>query len=71
MEPDLGHVLLVTPQVANYLDGKLLTGAPLHFLETAVWSTEPAIRRAAVQILMHIDEAWAREAIENAQSMNE
>lgn len=68
-EPDLNHVLLVSPKVAEYLGGKSLKGANLRYLETTVWSTQPAIRRAAVRILERIDEAWAHDAIQNAHSM--
>ena len=42
----------------------------MRYLEEAVWNTEVAIRRAAVRILEKVDEPWAREAIENAKSMD-
>lgn len=69
-EPDLEHTLMVCASVAAHLDAPKLTPGNFHYLETAVWSTEPAIRRAAVRILEKIDESWAHEAISNAGSMD-
>ena len=71
LEPDLDHLVMVCPQVAEHLNGKGLDRVSVHYLETAVWSTETAIRRAAIRILERFDESWAREAIENAKSMGE
>ena len=70
VEPALDHVVLVCEEVAGYLNGKSVQGASLRYLETAVWSTEASIRKAAVRILEQIDETWAHEAIDNAKSMD-
>ncbi len=70
-EPDLEHVLLVSPVVREHLEGKNLEQRdPLRYLDEAVWSTEGAVRAAAVRILEQIDAPWAREAIESALSMS-
>ena len=69
VEPSLGHVVMVSPTVAEHLAGDNLEGAPLHYLETAVWSDVSAVRRAAIQILERLDAPWARDAIENARMM--
>jgi len=70
-EPDIDHLVLVCPQVIDHLNGKGLEDGSIHYLETAVWSTEIAIRKAAIRILERINEGWAHEAIENAKSMGE
>ena len=69
VDPDLNHTLLVCAEVAAHLDSSSVSKGNFHYLENAVWSTEPAIRRAAVRILEKIDQSWAHQAIENAQSM--
>ena len=71
LEPDLDHLVMVCPQISEHLNGKEIQRASVHYLETAVWSTEIAVRRAAIRILERIDEGWAHEAIENAKSMGE
>lgn len=71
VEPSLEHVVLVSHTVRDLLDGIGLKDQPLHFLETAVWSAETPIRRAAVRILEQVDEPWARDAIDNAHMMDE
>ena len=70
VEPDLDHVVLVCGEVADHLIGRT-KGASLRYLETAVWSAERAVRRAAVGILAGIDEQWARDAIDNAVVMDQ
>ena len=72
VDPDLDHVVLVCDEVhtllgANKVDRPRDT---LRYLEEAVWNTEVAVRRAAVRILEKLDEPWAREAIDNAKSMD-
>ena len=69
-EPALEHVVMVCEEVAGYLDGRAVSGGAVRYLETTVWSTEPAIRLASVCILERIDEGWAHEAIDNAKSMD-
>jgi len=71
VEPDLDHLVMVCPQVTQHLDGKEIERTSVHYLETAVWSTQIAVRKAAIRILEHINEGWAHEAIENAKSMGE
>ena len=68
-EPSLEHVLLVSPQVQHYLDGGKFETESLRYLENVVWSTEPAIRRAAIKLLERIEAPWAHDAIDNARSM--
>lgn len=68
-EPSMDHVLLVSPQMQTYLDGGSFEAESVRFLENVVWSTEPAIRRAAVQLLQRIEAPWAQDAIDNAASM--
>ena len=70
VEPALEHVVMVSEEVAGYLNGRTVSGGSVRYLETSVWSTEPAIRRAAIRILERIDEPWALEAIDNAKSMD-
>ena len=57
VEPDLDHVVLVCEDVRQLLEANKVTRPrdTLRFLEEAVWK---------------IDEPWAREAIENARSMD-
>jgi protein PhnA len=68
-EPSLDHVLLVAPQVQQYLDGGKFDAESVRYLENVVWSTEPAIRRAAIKLLERIEAPWAHDAIDNARSM--
>ena len=68
-EPELEHVVLVTPALEKMLQGGPLM-LPLNYLVDAVWSSEPAVRGAAVRLLDRIDEPWARDAIENAHLMD-
>ena len=68
-EPSLEHVLLVSPQVQLYLDGGKFEAESLRYLENVVWSTEPAIRQAAIKLLERIEAPWAHDAIDNARSM--
>ena len=70
-EPNLGHVLHVSPQAARWLEGEAINPFEARHLEAAVWSEYPAVARAALQLLQRIDEPWAREAAESAQMMNE
>ena len=70
-EPSLEHVLLVSPKVKKHMEGKGLGDRDaLRYLDEAVWSPLPVVRRAAVQILSYIDAPWAVEAIEHARSMD-
>jgi protein PhnA len=70
VEPDLDHVVLVSPLVSDHLKGRGLQNRnELHYLESAVWSDLSPVRRAAIAILSQIDEPWAEEAIENANMM--
>lgn len=83
--PDLAHVVLVCADVAAALDvavsrkashkrGRALSGDvnAYRYLETAVWSTEPAVRRAACRLLEVIadEHAWASDALDNAAQMD-
>ena len=70
-DPDLDHVLLVSAEVAEHLQGKGLDRDVLRYTENAVWNESPLIRRAAVRILENLDQPWARDAIENARSMDD
>lgn len=72
VEPDLDHVVLVCDEVHTLLEANKIDRPrdTMRYLEEAVWNTEVAIRRAAVRILEKVDEPWAREAIENAKSMD-
>ena len=70
VEPSLEHVVMVSEEVAGYLNGRTVSGGAVRYLENAGGSTEPAIRRAAIRILECIDEPWALEAIDNAKSMD-
>ena len=70
VEPDLAHLLLVSETMKSFLDGSPIVETELRCLETAVWSTEIAVRRAAVQLLEHVNAPWAKAAIENAEMMN-
>ncbi len=72
IEPSLDHVILVSHEVFEHLEGRHLEDRnALRYLEEAVWNPNPAIRRAACSILERIDEPWAQTAIENAQSMSQ
>ena len=67
--PELTHILLVSESMKQSLDGEKLVESELRFLENCVWSTEPAVRHASVELLSRISEDWARSAIENAEMM--
>jgi len=70
-EPELEHVVLVSPLVREHLEGRGLDDRDaLRYLESSVWSPEPVIRRASIRILEQIKQPWADEAIENARSMD-
>ena len=68
-EPSLEHVVLVSETVRNHLEGHLSSRDEMRYLETAVWNQEFAVRKACVRILRQIKDAWADEAIANAESM--
>ncbi len=68
-DPDLRSVVLVSDAVAEHIAGRRLD-EPLHYVNDAVWSPEPAIRLAACTILARIDEPWARDALDNAKLMD-
>lgn len=71
VEPALDHVVLISAEARGHLEGRGLDDRDaLRYLDEIVWSPEPAIRRAAVRVLEQIDAPWAREAIENARSMD-
>ena len=70
VEPSLEHVIMVSPTVKEHLDGKNLEGNNTRYLENAVWSELPAVRRAAIRILEQVNEIWAREALDNARMMD-
>lgn len=69
VEPSLEHVLLVSPTVEEHLEGRNLQGNNARYLENAVWSELPVVRRAAIKILEQVQESWAEEALENARMM--
>lgn len=71
-EPELDHVVLVSEPVHRMLEATKLgvSRDEVRYLEEAVWSTEAAVRHAAVRLLEKIDAPWAREAIDNAASMD-
>ena len=70
-EPDLEHVLLVCPAVREHLEGRGLDDRDaLRYLDEAVWNPQRVVRTAAIRILELIDEPWARDARENARSMD-
>lgn len=68
-DPTLETVVLVAPTVAENIGGRGLDG-PLHYLNDAVWSPEPAVRHAAEKILKQIDAPWARDALDNIRLMD-
>lgn len=70
-EPSLAHVVMVSDTVLDHLAGKNLKRQELHYLDTAVWSELAPVRRTAVRVLEQIDETWARDAIDNAHSMDD
>jgi protein PhnA len=67
--PELSSVILVCSEISEHLAGRGLDG-PLHYLNDAVWSTEPSVRLAAETILVQIDAPWARDALDNVRLMN-
>lgn len=69
-QPSMDHVLLVSPTVERLLEGGSFEPENMHYLENVVWSTEPAIRRAAIKLLERIEASWAQDAIDNARSMD-
>lgn len=72
VEPELDHLILVCDEVKAHIEGRNLEDRNnLRYLEEAVWSTLPVVRRAACQILARIPEPWAEEAITNAESMEQ
>lgn len=70
VEPDLNHVVLVSPMMKACLDGGAIDEIAVRCLENAVWSPLSPVRRAAVQLLERIDAPWATEAIDNATTMD-
>ena len=71
VEPDLEHVLLVSPVLKISLDGGPIDESAVRCLENAVWSPLPVVRRAAVLLLERIDAPWAIDAVENARTMDQ
>ena len=67
--PSLDTVVLVTEEVSSWLHGNPFEPSSARFLETTVWSTEPAVRLACNYLLGQIDENWARDAAENLELM--
>ena len=69
--PSLDHIVLVSRTVRDHLEGRQLESrGPLRYLEEAAWHSEPAVRRAACRVLEQIEEPWAKEALDNAKSMD-
>jgi protein PhnA len=68
-EPVLATVVLVCAEVAEHIAGRALN-EPLHYVNDAVWSPEPAVRLAAERILVQIEAPWARDALDNVRLMN-
>lgn len=72
VEPELDHLILVCDEVKAHYEGRNLQDRnALRYLEEAVWSPLPVVRRAACEILARISEPWAEEAIANAESMGQ
>ena len=67
--PSLETVVLVREEVSAWLNGVKFDQNEARFLESAVWSTEPAVRTACKRLLSAIDEPWAREALDNLELM--
>ena len=68
-EPSLDHVVLICADAKDALDGRVRNPSDFRSLESMVWSDLLVIRQATAKILEHIDEDWAREALENAHTM--
>ena len=67
--PTLDTVVLVSQEVSSWLQDGRFEASNARFLETAVWSSEPAVRLACKILLAKIDETWAQEARENLELM--
>ena len=70
-DPKLEHVVHISPQAVQWLEGAKINPLEARHLEAAVWSEHPAVSRAAIQLLERIDEPWARDAAESAKMMSE
>lgn len=71
LDPELSHVLFVSPWIYAMLEGSAVDPVRLRCLEGSAWSEEPAIRRASMRLLKRIDEAWARETLEGVKALYE
>jgi len=68
-DPSLDTVVLVCEEVSGWLKGATINQNEARFLESAVWSTEPAVQTACRQLLAAIEEPWAKEALDNLELM--
>ncbi len=66
-EPAMDRTLLACGRCRGWLEGGDIRQVEAHFLETAIWADEPAVKLAAARLLLVIDGAddpWVRDALE-------
>lgn len=68
-EPELERTLLTCGRCRSWLEGAKVIPVESHFLSSAIWSEEPAVRLAAARLLLAIDDPddpWLTDALEAA-----
>jgi hypothetical protein len=66
-EPSLERTLSACERCRGWLEGQPIDPIRAHFLQSAIWSDEPAIKLAAARLLVQVDFAdapWMRDALE-------
>jgi hypothetical protein len=66
-EPELDRTLFACERCRRWLERGEIDPVEAHFLETAVWSNEPAVKLAAARLLViadFADQPWLRDAVE-------
>jgi hypothetical protein len=67
--PDPSRTLMACRRCREWLEGAEIRPVEAHFLSSAVWSDEPAVRLAAARLLLAVDDVddpWVRDALETA-----
>ena len=69
LEPELDRALMACSRCRGWLDGGDVRPIEAHFLSSAVWSEEPAVRLAAARLLLAVDDLedpWLQDALASA-----
>ena len=66
-EPDPDRALMACARCREWLEGAAVRPMEAHFLSSAVWAEEPAVRLAAARLLLAVDgpdDPWVLDALD-------